>query len=183
MPSKIPEGLKCEFPISPLEAYSPEPVPEIPNDFEFVGFRLPAQHELFLMDTGHVDKGSRQWTPRKPRIIVRRKPEPTKAIIPSKFEESLAIQAATKIGLLATDQCLAPKDMDYIVGRWRAIDKAAILAADIAPTYNMPADKPKPVTRKQMQAAALKTAGRGYDANGCGVAIAYLRELGIEVEE
>ncbi len=55
----------------------------------------------------------------------------------SKLEEVLAIQAATKIGLLATDQCLAPKDMDYIVGRWRAIDKAAILAADIAPTYNM----------------------------------------------
>lgn len=120
--SKIPEGLKCE--ITPEQAYAPNPVPEIPEGFEFAEFGYPqADVDFGLTADGKPDRNHKFLGP---VIIVRRK-----RFYVSPEEHLLAHEAAVIAGLIKVGQRLSEDDLRNLVTRLRRIDRAKLLAAEL----------------------------------------------------
>lgn len=74
MPSKIPEGVKCE--VTPEQAYWPHPVPSVAEGWEYAGFEIPILYDSdagWMDEHGHIIHKTENM-PTMPRIIVRRKP-------------------------------------------------------------------------------------------------------------
>lgn len=150
--AKIPEGLSCA--VTPEQAY-PNGVPLIPESWEFVRFSNAyslAKEEFVLLDVngvgapiqpGHPEEKYKHW------IIVRRKPKPKPEPLPppsspwTEEEMNLANEAARIVGFIPADQILSVSDMELIVMRLRAIDRAKLLAAEISTMYKLVVN-PKP---------------------------------------
>lgn len=65
--SKTPEGLTAK--ITAEVAYYPYPLPDIPDDYEFLSFDCPSEDEEYMSAENRLSKGPLKV----PRVIVRRK--------------------------------------------------------------------------------------------------------------